>query len=241
MTSPWARSPPVAGATGERLERLEGHRPVGVGVVVDVDPADVRLALVPVELVHVVLDRLVHVDRVFVDERLGGEDVDLADHPRPIRRGVDDHDVLLGGGPQRNRRGREVLARPVPAPVAGHAGPAPPRRGTPAAARPRPGPNRSPGSNGSSKQAALRWPSRTCRLSGSRRASSGGGLEQELRVLDDVPVHGPAAGDQHRYARPAAARRGPSAAMWRRWSPGSRPGSRRPAGRRPRRARARSC
>ena len=104
---------------GEHVERLERHRPVGVGVVVDVDPVDVRLALVPLEPVDVVLDRLVDVDRVLVDEHLGPEQVDLAEDPRAVRRRVDDHDVLRRGGPQRDLRGREVLARPVPAPVAG--------------------------------------------------------------------------------------------------------------------------
>ena len=65
--------------------------------MVGVDLVDVRLALAPLEAVHVVLDRLVHVDRVLVDEHLGGEQVDLAQHARPVRRGVDDHDVLGGG------------------------------------------------------------------------------------------------------------------------------------------------
>ena len=104
---------------GEHVERLERHRPVGVGVVVDVDAVDVRLALVPLEPVDVVLDRFVDVDRPLVDEDLGAEQVDLAEDPRPVRRRVDDHDVLRGGRPQRDLRRREVLARPVPAPVAG--------------------------------------------------------------------------------------------------------------------------
>jgi hypothetical protein len=105
----------------ERFERLERDRSVGVGVVVNIDAADVSLALVPIELVDVVLSGLVDVDGVFVDERLSGEDVDLADHARPVRRGVDDHDVLLRRRPQRNRRSGEVLVRPVPAIVAGAA------------------------------------------------------------------------------------------------------------------------
>ena len=85
MTSPWIRRPPVAGRLGEDLERLERDRPVGVGVVVDVDPMDVGLALVPLEPVHVVLDRLVDVDRALVDEDLGAEQVDLAEDPRAVR------------------------------------------------------------------------------------------------------------------------------------------------------------
>ena len=64
ITSPCDRRPPVAGALGEDVERLERDRAVGLGVVVDVDAADVGLALVPVEPVDVVLDRLVEVDRV---------------------------------------------------------------------------------------------------------------------------------------------------------------------------------
>jgi hypothetical protein len=101
------------------VERLEGHRDIGLGVVVDVDAPDIRLALVPVEPVDVELGRLVEVDRVLVDGGLGAEQVHLADHPRPVRRRVDDHDVLAGGRPQRDGRRREVLARPVPAPVGG--------------------------------------------------------------------------------------------------------------------------
>ena len=82
-----AVDPPAAGRRrlAEDVERLERHRPVGVRVVVDVDLVDVRLALAPVELVDVVLDRLVDVDRVLVDEDLGGEQVDLAEDPRPVR------------------------------------------------------------------------------------------------------------------------------------------------------------
>ena len=109
----------MTGRLGEHLERLERHRPVGVGVVVDVDPPDVGLALVPVEPVDVVLDRLVEVDRLLVDEDLGGEQVDLADDPRPVRRRVDDDDVLGRGRPERDLGRREVLGRPVPATIAG--------------------------------------------------------------------------------------------------------------------------
>ena len=47
------------GRLREDVERLERHGPVGVGVVVGVDPVDVRLALAPFEPVDVVLDRLV--------------------------------------------------------------------------------------------------------------------------------------------------------------------------------------
>ena len=85
ITSPWTRRPARRRRLGEDVERLEGHRPVRVRVVVGVDPVDVRLALAPVEPVDVVLDRLVHVDRVLVDEDLGGEQVDLAEDPRPVR------------------------------------------------------------------------------------------------------------------------------------------------------------
>ncbi len=115
-----AMDPPAAGRRRGRelLERLERDRPVGVRVVVGVDLVDVGLALVPLEPVHVVLDRLVDVDGALVDEDLGAEQVDLAEDPRPVRGRVDDHDVLRRGRAQRDLRGREVLARPVPAPVA---------------------------------------------------------------------------------------------------------------------------
>ena len=114
-----AVDPPAArgGSLREDLERLERDGPVRVRVVVDVDLVDVGLALVPLEPVHVVLDRFVDVDRPLVDEDLGAEQVDLAEDPRPVRRRVDDHDVLRRRGPQRDLRSREVLARPVPAAV----------------------------------------------------------------------------------------------------------------------------
>ena len=104
---------------GKDVEGLERHRPIGVRVVVDVDAMDVRLPLVPLEPIDVVLDRLVDVDGPLVDEDLGGEEVDLAEDPRPVRRGVDDHDVLRRRGPEADLRGREVLRAPVPAPVVG--------------------------------------------------------------------------------------------------------------------------
>ena len=108
----------AGGGTGaEDVDRLEGDGPVGVRVVVGVDPVDVRLALAPFEPVDVVLDGLVHVDRVLVDEHLGREQVDLAEHARPVRRRVDDHHVLGRRGAQRDLRGREVLRAPVPAAV----------------------------------------------------------------------------------------------------------------------------
>ena len=119
ITSPWTREPPGAAAVREHVQRLERDRRVRLRVVVDVDPPDVRLALVPVEPVDVELGRFVEVDRVLVDERRRREQVHLADHPRPVRRGVDDHDVLGRGRPQRDLRRREVLRAPVPAAVAG--------------------------------------------------------------------------------------------------------------------------
>ena len=100
------------------VERLQGDAPVRLRVVVDVDAVDVGLPLAPVQLVDVVLGGLVEVDRILVDERLGREEVDLPEDARPVWRRVDDHDVLLGGGPERDLGRREVLARPVPAPIA---------------------------------------------------------------------------------------------------------------------------
>ena len=196
MTSPWTRRPPGDRRLGEDVERLEGDRPVRLGVVVDVDPPDVRLALVPVEPVDVELDRLVEVDRVLVDEGLGAEQVDLADDPRPVRRRVDDHDVLLGGRPERDLRGREVLARPVPAPVAG----------LPDVALLGEEGEEVVGRAGTEDLARLerqlegrrpcRWASRTWRLSGSSRASSGGPVEEELRVVHHVAIDRRAGRDQ---------------------------------------------
>ena len=109
---------PAGGRRGrEHVERLERDRAVRVGVVVHVHLVHVRLPLAPVELVHVVLDGVVHVDRVLVDEHLGAEQVHLAEDPGPVRRRVDDHHVLGRRGPQRDLRRREVLRAPVPPPV----------------------------------------------------------------------------------------------------------------------------
>jgi hypothetical protein len=112
-------APPAGGARfGEDLERLERDRAVGVRVVIDVDAVDVRLALAPLEPVDVVLDRFMDVDRPFVDEDLGAEQVDLAEDARSVGRRVDDDHVLGGSRAQRDLGRGEVLARPVPAPVA---------------------------------------------------------------------------------------------------------------------------
>jgi hypothetical protein len=121
---------------------------------------DVRLALTPLEPVDVVLDRLVHVDRAFVDQDLGREQVDLAEHARPVGCRVDDHDVLRGGGAHRDLRGREVLRAPVPAAVAGLADVALFGEEREQVVG-RGGPKTSPGSNGSSNVAARRCASRT--------------------------------------------------------------------------------
>ena len=54
-----------------------------------------------------------------MDEDLRREQIDLAEDPGPVRRGVDDHDVLRRGAPERDLGRREVLGAPVPAPVVG--------------------------------------------------------------------------------------------------------------------------
>ncbi len=111
-------------ATGRRrgleaLQRLERDRQLGLRVVVHVDRSDIGLLLAPVEPIHVVLARLVEVDGALVDEGPSGEEVDLADDPRPITAGLDDDHVHVGARAQRHLRGGEVLARPVPATVRG--------------------------------------------------------------------------------------------------------------------------
>ena len=58
------------------------HRRERVGVVVDLDRADVRLLLLPVEPVDVVLRALVEVDGLLVEQDRGGELVHLADDLR---------------------------------------------------------------------------------------------------------------------------------------------------------------
>ena len=104
---------------GEDIERLQRHCPIGVGVVIDVDPVDVGLALVPFKSIHVVLDGVVHVDRPLVHEDLRREQVDFTEDSRPVGCRVDDHHVLRGRRPERDLRRREVLGAPVPAAVLG--------------------------------------------------------------------------------------------------------------------------
>ncbi len=176
--------------------------------MVDVNAADVGLALVPVEPVDMELGRLMHVDRVFVDERLGGEDIDLADDTRPIRRRVDDHDVLLGGRPQRNRRGREVLARPVPAVVAGT---------TDESFFAEEGQKRFRFGRAESlprlerqlEAGRLQMAKQDMNVVGIEPSLFRRRVQQEFRMLDDVPIDRPAAGDQHRHAGALPATRPP--------------------------------
>ena len=199
ITSPCLRRPAGGRRLGEHLERLERDRPVGVGVVVDVDLVDVGLALVPLEPVHVVLDRLVDVDRALVDEHLGAEQVDLAEDARSVGRRVDDHDVLRGRGPQRDLRCREVLARPVPAPVAGLSDVAflgqerqqvvGRRRPEHLARLERQLERRRPQMREQDVQVVRVEPGLLRRV-----------VEQELRVVDDVLVDRRARGDEHRDA-----------------------------------------
>ncbi len=180
-----------AGRLGRRehVERLEGHRAVRVGVVVRVDPVDVRLALAPLEPVHVVLRRLVHVDRVLVDEDLGAEQVDLAQHPRPVRRRVDDHHVLGCGRAERDLRRREVLGAPVPAPVVGLADLA-------ALAQERqqlvgrPGPEPVAGVERQLERGGAQVREQHVQVVGVEPRLLGLAPEQELGVVDHVLVHG---------------------------------------------------
>ena len=104
-----------------------------------------------------------------------------------------------------------------------------------------PGPNTSPGSNGSSKVAARRCASRTCRLSGSRRASSGVPSSRNSGWWMTYWSTGRARRHEDRDARAQPPARPPELLPCR--GDGARvarPGSRRPAGRCRRRARARS-
>ena len=110
---------PVGLVAGERLEDLERDGRLGLGEVVHVHGPHVRLPLVPVQAVDVVLARLVEVDGALVDDGRRPEQVDLADDARARPAGIDDHHVVGGGRAQRDLRGGEVLARPVPAPVIG--------------------------------------------------------------------------------------------------------------------------
>ena len=150
-----------------------------------------------------VLRGLVHVDRVLVDEDLGGEQVHLAQDARPVRRRVDDHDVLGRRGPQRDLRGREVLRAPVPAPVVRLADvPALGEEREQVVRGPRPEPlaglerqleRRGP-DVGEQDVEVVRVQPRLLRPP----------AEDELRVVDHVLVHGRRRGHQHGHAHVAA-------------------------------------
>ena len=188
---------------GENVERFQRHRAIRLRVVVDVDTADIRLALVPIEAVDVELRRFVEIDRVLVHDRLGREQVHLADDARPVGRRVDDHDVLLGGGPERNLRGGEVLARPIPAPVARLADmPLLPEEREQVVCRTRPEPF-----------ARLEGQLERCRAQmGEQHVEVvrieprlfGAARQQERRMVDHVLVDGRTARHEHRDARALA-------------------------------------
>ena len=174
ITSPRCRSP-AGGGIGlvEDLEHLERDAEVGIGVVVDVRPGDVGLALLPVEPIDVVLDALVDVDRLLVDEERRREEVDLAEDAVPVAGRVDDHDVLRRAGAQAEVAGREVLVAPVVAVVVGAPDPAVLLEDVEQGRRlvdPEALGRRAPGS---SKLEARRWLRRTWRLSGLTRPCSG--------------------------------------------------------------------
>ncbi len=174
--------------------------------MVDVDPMDVRLALVPFQPVHVVLDRFVDVDRTLVDEHLGAEQVDLAEDARAVGRGVDDDDVLRRGRAERDLRGREVLARPVPASVAclaDVAGFGEEREQVVGRARP----EDLARLERQLERRRAQMGEQDVQVVGVEPGLLGRSLEQELRVVDDVLVDRRSRGDQDRDARPVAATR----------------------------------
>ena len=214
---------PLGRLAGERLQRLERDGRLGLRVVVDVDGADVRLALVPVQPVDVVLARLVEVDGALVDERRRAEEVDLADDPRPRPAGIDDDDVVGRGRPQRDLRGREVLAGPVPPPVVRLAHVAllgeereevvGRRLAEPLA-----------GFEGQLERRGAHVGQQDVEVVGVQARLLRRACEEVLRVARDVLVDGAARGDHHRDATaPGGDPPGPSAATWRRRCRGSRP------------------
>ena len=92
-----------------------GHR---VGVVLHLDLVDVGGLPLQVELVHVVLLGLHHVDRVGVDGGEGAVPVHLGDHPVVPRLGrIHDDDVFGVDAPEAHLVGGIALRRPVPAGV----------------------------------------------------------------------------------------------------------------------------
>ncbi len=184
----------------EDVERLERHREIGLGVVVGVDTPDVGLALVPVEPVDMELGRLVEVDRILVDECLGRKQVHFADDPWPIRRRIDDDHVLLGRRAERDGRGREVLARPVPAAVARLANVAfLGEEGQQLVCRR--GPESFTGLEGELERGRLEVGEEHVKVVRVETRFFRRSLEDEVRMMDDVLVDGSPAGDKDRHAR----------------------------------------
>ena len=96
----------------EAVQHLQLHRELGVRVVVHGDGRDVRLFVVPIEVLHLVLLAAVDVDRVLVDEQRRARPVAFADHLRH-RALLDDYEVVRARRAQADLLGGEGLAHPV--------------------------------------------------------------------------------------------------------------------------------
>ena len=101
------------------VQQAQADIQVAVGVVAHIHLPDEGLAGVEIQLFHLILLCLVHVDGVLVQQHRHGEAIHLADHAVLERVGdVDDHEILFRRrAAQADLAGREVLRRPVVAPV----------------------------------------------------------------------------------------------------------------------------
>ena len=109
----------AGGHAVELVEHLQAGGEVGVGVVADVDAAHVGLLVVEIQLFHLILVALVHVDGVLMEQHRHGEAIHLADDAVLLGVGdIDDEEVLVAGRAQIDARLRKFLRHPVIA--AGH-------------------------------------------------------------------------------------------------------------------------
>jgi hypothetical protein len=120
------------------------------------------------------------------------------------RGGVDDHDVLLGGRPQGDRGGGEVLRRPVPAPVVALVDVAVlGKEGEEVVGGPRA--EGVAGGERKLERGRLEVGQQDVEVVRVDPGLLGGLVEDELRVVHDVLVDRGGRGDEHRHARPIAA------------------------------------
>ena len=96
------------------VQNVQAHVHIRVGIIVHVHGADKGLAGVVVQLLHLILPGLVHINGVFVQQHGNGETVHFANDPVMGRIGnVDDDEVLRRSAAQGNFPRRKFFFHPV--------------------------------------------------------------------------------------------------------------------------------